>query len=196
MANGDPPKRTKVRKSGNEDDGDPKKNALFLSIEQIGHRFVHRWLGNPEDRKEVVQDVALDILIRMEKEPNWIVPGQPLEGLLYRIFRNKAADRLRDDYANRGRLPEYERRELQRGLVQLDSELHLEEKEAYTIIERALMKLPPAPREVWRAIEQRGQTHKQVAAARGVSVSTIRAQHHHANCAVKPALGKYARGGR
>jgi RNA polymerase sigma factor (sigma-70 family) len=189
-------------------DGGPKKNdgdadgdsraldATFHTIERLGLRFARRWLANPEDRKEVVQDAAAAIWERMKTEPNWIVPGQPLGTLVYNYIRNKAADRLRADYADGARLAEYERRELNRGRVQLDSALQFEAAEAYEIMERALMKLPPAPREVWRAIEERGLTLEQVAAERGVSANTIRAQYYHANCAVQPALEKYAGGGQ
>ena len=196
MADGGPRNRGKQK---NDDDGAGREpgalDAIWPLVLRLGEKFARRWLANPADRDEVVQEAALAISDRAAADPNWLVPGQSLEKIVYKVTRNKAADRLRANYAERTWLPRYERRQLNRGQVQLDAALQFEAAEAEQLIERALLKVARASREVWQAIELRGMTREQVAKQRGVSVNTIRAQHYPAACAVRATLDRYAGGG-
>lgn len=196
MADGGPRKRGKRDDVDGEAGRDPRAlDATWHIIERLGEKFSRHWLSNPADRAEVAQEVALAIWDRATADPNWLVPGQPLEKIVRSYTRNKAADRLRANYAERASLPEYERRELERGRVQLDTALLFDAAEAEEIMERSLRNVARAPREVWRAIERQGMTRNQVATQRGVSVNTIRAQYYQASCVVRLALAKYAGGG-
>jgi len=168
---------------------DPDRQVSAIVARERGRlsRFVRRWVSNPGDVEDIVQDVFFE-LVEAARMPR---PIEEVGAWLFRVARNRIIDRFR-----RNRLAGAREGEAggDHGAEDSDGEsvedllpspqagpealyarrLLLEE------IEAALDELAPAQREVFVQHEIEGRSFRELADETGVSINTLLARKRYA----------------
>lgn len=141
--------------------------SSFLRHESFLKRFIARYLPQPEDVDEVVQESFLRAYAAEQRKPI----DQP-KSFLFQIARNEALDRLR---RKTHQITDYI--EDLGSLVVKSDELAadelLEQKQKMALFCEAVATLPVQCRKAFLLRKVYGLSHKEVADALGIAVSTV-----------------------
>jgi len=141
--------------------------ASFLKHESFLKRFLRRFLTRQEDVEEVVQESFLKAYASELRKPI----EQP-KSFLFQIARNEALSRLRKQSL---RIVEYIE-EIDASLIASDTtsvDQQMEQRQLLGVLCDGVATLPPQCRKVFLLRMVYGMSHKEVAAAMGISVSTV-----------------------
>ena len=162
--------------------------ALRLLVERYWANLVaygRTLLGDSDEAEDVVQEA----LVRVWRHRLAWVPSGSVSGYLYRITRNLAFNRDRDNRARR-------RRSVGEGLSDLrvqrppTPEDELETTMAFSEVEAAIDQLPPRRREIFVLSRFHALTYSEIAQAMGISEQTVANQMSSALADLRSALSK------
>lgn len=145
--------------------------------------FANKFLNNPEEAQEVVQDVY----IRVWEERKLIDPGKSLKAYMFMIAQNMCINKLRRSKVSSRYLEFYK-------YVYLDKrEFTCEESylclELEIQIEEAIQKLPPKCKRVFEMSRRDGLKYKEIADNLNISVRTVEVQISKALQIIRKDLG-------
>lgn len=151
--------------------GDEHAYELFFHKSYIRLcQFANKFLNNPEEAKEVVQDAFINIWENREL----IEPEESLLSYLFKIIQNKCINKLyhkqvETKYAEVYKLvyADY------RSISPIDSLLALELSEH---INKVVADLPPQCRKVFELSRHDGLRYSEIATSMNISVKTVEAQ--------------------
>lgn len=156
---------------------------LYLRLERPLYNVVYRWLWDPHDAQETVQDAFLRLWRRRDD-----VRLETAEPLLYRTALNLAANRLRARKLRRWFLgPRDEDAEPPASGPDVEQEAAARERLAAT--RRAVEALPERLRRVVVLCELAELSYEQVAATLGIPAGTVASRRHEALARLRRALG-------
>lgn len=144
--------------------------ALFDAYFDPLYRFALRYLRSPDEAKDLVHDVFLQVWRHRER----IGLERHLRTYLYATARNHALDRLKhrkveDRFAKRS---EGEASSVE-SVESLDIQQDLELRELAATIQRAIDTLPPRQREVLRLRWQEHMSYEEIGRTMGISPKTV-----------------------
>lgn len=157
---------------------------LYLRLERPMYNVVYRWLWDPQDAQETVQDAFLRVWRRRDD-----VRLGTVEPLLYRTALNLAANRLRARRLRRWFLgPTVEEAEpASRGP---DAETQAVQRERLAAVRRAVETLPDRLRRVLMLCELAELSYEQVAATLSIPAGTVASRRHEALGRLRRELGE------
>ena len=156
--------------------------ALYLRLERPVYNVVFRWLWDPQDAQEVVQE-AFVRLWRMRSR----VRMETVEPLVYRIALNLASKKLR--WRRTWRILSFERGEDEHGGSQPAADAALAAHQRRLAVRSAVEALPEKQRAVVMLCELGGLRYGQVAEALGIPEGTVASRRHTALKSLRKALG-------
>ncbi|GHE69615.1 MULTISPECIES: RNA polymerase sigma-70 factor [Roseivirga] len=148
--------------------GDERAFESFvdLNLNKV-FNFCYSLLESVEDSEEVCQDVFLKFWA-IRKQIN--LDSSPY-ALLFRIAKNLALNRIRDNQKHMGSL------EINESMVSLNTTMEtIILKDMEDIIRKAINTLPPKRRTVFMLSRYEGLSNKEIAAKLNISVNTVESQ--------------------
>jgi len=160
--------------------GDPAAfEALVGRYLRRAHALALRLLGHPEDAEDLVQEVFMTVLEKIDT----FEPGRPFGPWFFQILRNRGAN-LRAYRARRATLPLTDELRSARSSPVDD----LLRSELRTQLESALEELPERQRLIVRLFEVDGFSGAEIAEALGMKPATVRWNLHQARKRLRASL--------
>ena len=156
--------------------------ALYLRLERPVYNVVFRWLWDPQDAQEVVQE-AFVRLWRMRDR----VRVETVEPLVYKIALNQASKKLR--WRRTWRLLSFERGGGEHGADTPSADAALAGRQRQQAVRAAVEALPEKQRAVVMLCELSELSYAQVAEVLGVPEGTVASRRHTALKSLRQALG-------
>lgn len=157
-----------------------------MRLERPMYNVVYRWLWNPHDAQEVLQDAFLRVWRRRDD-----VRVESLEPLLYRTALNLAANWRRARKLRRWFLgPSAE--ECEPVATEAGAEKQAADRERLEAVRGAVEALPERLRRVIVLCELAELPYEQVAATLGIPAGTVASRRHEAVARLRRALGEEA----
>ena len=156
--------------------------ALFQRLEGPVYNVVYRWLWDPQDAREVVQEAFLR-LWRMRDR----VHMDTVEPLIYRIAINQASKRLR--WRKTWRWLSFERGGDEQVGDDASADDALEAEQRLRCVRGAIEALPEKQRAVVMLCELSDLSYGQVAEALGIPEGTVASRRNAAMNALRRSLG-------
>ncbi len=137
-------------------------------------RYVHAYVDSWETAKDVVNEVFLQIWLRLEAGESI----HHLQAYLYATARHRAVDHLRRRRVQTRHLETQLSQQTRADdhIVPAEGEQRVVDRELVAAIQRAVDMLPPRQREVMLLKWQRQATHEEIAQELGIAANTV-AEH-------------------
>jgi RNA polymerase sigma-70 factor, ECF subfamily len=154
-------------------------DAIVVEYKTRLFRFIRRFLGDPDEAEDVLQD----LFVRLYRARETYRPEQKLEPYLYRIASNLCKDRIRRSRTTAG---------LDGGLLAsggpspADS---MEQKELAARLESAVQALPDNQRLVFGLVVFEDKSYEDTARITGFSLSAVKSLVFRARLGLKKRLG-------
>lgn len=146
-----------------------------------------RYLKNEELAEDAVQDVFLKVWDKRER----LDQERSIEGFLFTVLKNHVLNMVRDEKTRQKMLDE-----IRQANTAKESSHAADERVIYSeyknLLDRAINKLSPAKKEVFKLRSRQGLTNKEIADRRGVSKHTIKTQYYLGSKYVRNYLKKHA----
>ncbi len=156
--------------------------ALYLRLEKPVYNVVYRWLWDPQDAHEVVQE-AFVRLWRMRAR----VRTETVEPLVYKIALNLASKKLR--WRRTWRFLSFERGGDEQYCDGQAADATIAARQRQRAVRAAVEALPERQRAVVMLCELSGLSYAQVAEALGIPEGTVASRRHTALKSLRRALG-------
>jgi RNA polymerase sigma factor (sigma-70 family) len=160
-------------------------SAAFVRERRRLRNFIRRWVPDPADAEDVLQDVFYELVAAARL----VEPVEQIGAWLFRVARNRIIDRFRKHRIHTSRFPSpvtdsYEPAETTFEDLLPAAEAGPEAAYARQVLleelDAALDELPADQRDVFIAHELHGRSFKELAAQSGVSVNTLLSRKRYA----------------
>lgn len=144
-------------------------NTLFRLYGPKLYHFSYRYLKSTEEAEEIVQDTFMKIW-----EKRFLVDASySFNGFVFTVAHNLILNRIRK---MRNETHCKATLEKNTSTVRNDTEEKILLAEVETVLQEALVELPPKRKVIYQMIREEGKTYKQVAEQLNISVKTVESQ--------------------
>jgi RNA polymerase sigma-70 factor (ECF subfamily) len=170
-------------------------DAKLAEIRRTAQRYAAMMLS-ADDAEDVAQEIVIWAWEKLRAEPGSIDFSRPLTPLVFSWVGTRVGNRMDSEDARVARNVAYNDDRLDVIPLHQDPIAALAGREPGRVVSECLRTMPPARREVYVAIHDRGEPYADVARRRGISKQTVHAHHKLAQVAVRAAVSRYQDTGR